>query len=483
MLSTKIICTIGPASESHDILADLAAEGMNVARLNFSHGTHNSHQKIIEKIRELNKHRQFPIALLLDTQGPEIRTGEREMKLVPGARVSVNTPPNEEKEGSLYVNYPHLIDDLEIGNNISIDGGLMCLEVLAKTEKDLECEVIYGGSVMGHRHVNLPGTIVKLPGITETDKQDILFGIEQNVDIIALSFVRNAETIREVRDLLGESAEHIKLIAKIENQEGVDRLKEIVKEADGVMVARGDLGIEVEMEEVPQIQRRIAFLCAKYGKRLIVATQMLESMIENPVPTRAEVTDVANAVFEQADAIMLSGETSVGKYPVRSVRTLAKIARRTEDFPGVKFTENLLKSKNGQHIAESAIQIATNLKIRAVVVITRTGRGAGYLSNLRPHKINIYSFTNSPSVLSSMTLYRGVFPFLMEFQENPEGSIQDALRVLHEKEGFEAEEKVVVLANILTGEGFCTSLQIRSIPAITDIFPSEGRFSNHSSAS
>ncbi|MED5434455.1 MAG: pyruvate kinase, partial [SAR324 cluster bacterium] len=312
MLSTKIICTIGPASDSPDILAELAAEGMNVARLNFSHGTHKSHLQIIEKIRELNKHRQFPIAILLDTQGPEIRTGDREMKLIPGECVSVNTPPNEEREGSLYVNYPHLLDDLEIGNRISIDGGLMCLEVLGKSEKGLECEVIHGGLVEGHRHVNLPGTIVKLPGITETDKQDILFGIEQNVDIIALSFVRNAETIREVRDLLGENAEHIKLIAKIENQEGVDRLKEIVKEADGVMVARGDLGIEVEMEEVPQIQRRIAFLCAKYGKRLIVATQMLESMIENPVPTRAEVTDVANAVFEQTDAIMLSGETSVG---------------------------------------------------------------------------------------------------------------------------------------------------------------------------
>ncbi len=245
-----------------------------------------------------------------------------------------------------------------------------------------------------------------------------------------------------------------------------DRLKEIVTEADGVMVARGDLGIEVEMEEVPQIQRRIAFLCAKYGKRLIVATQMLESMIENPVPTRAEVTDVANAVFEQTDAIMLSGETSVGKYPVGSVKTLARIARRTEDFPGVNYTEKLLKGQKGQHLAESAIQIATNLKIRAVVVITRNGRGAAYLSNLRPHKINIYSFTNSPRVLSSMTLYRGVYPFLMELQENPEGSIQDALSILHEKEGFEPEEKVVVLANIITGEGYCTSLQIRTIPTV-----------------
>jgi pyruvate kinase len=458
MLSTKIICTIGPASNSPKKLADLAEAGMNIARLNFSHGTHHSHKKIIEQIRKLNKDRQYPIAIMLDTQGPEIRTGDLEMKLVTGERVSVNTSPNDEKEGLIYVNYPHLKDDLEIGNSILIDGGLMRLEVLAKTEIGLECEVIYGGLLKGHRHVNLPGTIVKLPGITETDKKDILFGIEQNVDTIALSFVRNPETIREVRDLLGESAEHIKLIAKIENQEGVERLEEIVQEADGVMVARGDLGIEVEMEEVPQIQRRIAYLCAKYGKRLIVATQMLESMIENPVPTRAEVTDVANAVFEQTDAIMLSGETSVGKYPVRSVETLVRIARRTENYPGVNYTEKLIKKSKGQHLAEAAIQIATKLKIRAIVVITRNGRGAEYLSNLRPFEIGLYSFTNNSKVFSSMTLYRSVYPFLMEFQK--------ALGILQEKEGFAAEEQVVVLANILTGEGYCTSLQIRTIPAV-----------------
>ncbi len=466
MLSTKIICTIGPASNSPKKLADLAEAGMNIARLNFSHGTHHSHKKIIEQIRKLNKDRQYPIAIMLDTQGPEIRTGDLEMKLVTGERVSVNTSPNDEKEGLIYVNYPHLKDDLEIGNSILIDGGLMRLEVLAKTEIGLECEVIYGGLLKGHRHVNLPGTIVKLPGITETDKQDILFGMEQKVDVIALSFVRSSETIQEVRASLGVHAQQIKLIAKIENQEGVERLEEIVQEADGVMVARGDLGIEVEMEEVPQIQRRIAYLCAKYGKRLIVATQMLESMIENPVPTRAEVTDVANAVFEQTDAIMLSGETSVGKYPVRSVETLVRIARRTENYPGVNYTEKLIKKSKGQHLAEAAIQIATKLKIRAIVVITRNGRGAEYLSNLRPFDIGLYSFTNNSKVFSSMTLYRSVYPFLMEFRKNPEDTIQKALGILQEKEGFAAEEQVVVLANILTGEGYCTSLQIRTIPAV-----------------
>ena len=466
MLSTKIICTIGPASDSPKKLEELAEAGMNIARLNFSHGTHHSHKKIIEQIRKLNKDRQYPIAIMLDTQGPEIRTGDKVITLISGKRVCVTIPPNEESEGTLFVNYVDLKDDLKEGSCISLDGGLMSLKVCGKNKKGLDCEVIDGGVVKAHRHVNLPGAIVKLPGITETDKRDILFGIEQKVDVIALSFVRSSETIREVRASLGVHAQQIKLIAKIENQEGVERLEEIVQEADGVMVARGDLGIEVELEEVPQIQRRIAYLCAKYGKRLIVATQMLESMIENPVPTRAEVTDVANAVFEQTDAIMLSGETSVGKYPVRSVEALVRIARHSENFPGVNFTEKLIKKSKGQLIAESAIQIATKLKIRAIVVITRNGRGAGYLSNLRPRQIGLYSFTYNSKVFSSMTLYRGVYPILMEFNNNPEDTIQNALRILKEKESFAAEEQVVVLANLITGEGYSSSLQVRSIPPV-----------------
>jgi len=466
MLSTKIICTIGPTSDSPKKLEELAEAGMNIARLNFSHGTHHSHKKIIEQIRKLNKVRQYPIAIMLDTQGPEIRTGDKAITLISGKRVCVTIPPNEESEDTLFVNYVDLKDDLKEGSCISLDGGLMSLKVCGKNKKGLDCEVIDGGVVKAQRHVNLPGAIVKLPGITETDKRDILFGIEQKVDVIALSFVRSSETIREVRTLLGVHAHQIKLIAKIENQEGVERLEEIVREADGVMVARGDLGIEVELEEVPQIQRRIAYLCAKYGKRLIVATQMLESMIKNPVPTRAEVTDVANAVFEQTDAIMLSGETSVGKYPIRSVEILVRIARRTENFPGVNYTEKLIKKSKGQHLAEAAIQIAAKLKIRAIVVITRNGRGAGYLSNLRPLQIGLYSFTNNSKVFSSMTLYRSVYPFLMEFRKNPEDTIQNALRILKEKEGFVTEEQVVVLANLITGEGYSTSLQVRSIPAV-----------------
>ncbi len=465
MLSTKIVCTIGPASDTSEVLEDLAEAGMNVARLNFSHGTHTSHKKIIKQIHELNQSRKFPIAIMLDTQGPEIRTGNEKSALKSKEIVTVSCPPFKENEGNIHVNYPALKSDLKPGNYISLDSGLVKLKVIGKHKKGLKCEVIDGGIVNGHRHVNLPGTVVKLPGITKNDKRDILFGIKHKVNFIALSFVRNSETIKEVRKLLGKHAEHTEIIAKVENLEGVERLEEIVKEADGVMVARGDLGIEVELEEVPQIQRRIAFLCAKYGKRSIVATHMLESMIEHPVPTRAEVTDVANAIFEESDAIMLSGETSIGNYPVRSVETLKRIAKHTEIFPGVNFSKNLIMEKNGQHLAASAIQIASDLKIRAAVVITRNGRGARYLSNLRPHGIIIYSFTENADVLTSNVLYRGVYPFLLKLKKNPEDNIQDALKMLKDTRNFNSNEQVIVLANILTGEGFNTSLQVRTIPS------------------
>ncbi len=465
MLNTKIICTIGPASESLEMLKELSDSGMNVVRLNFSHGTHQAHQKITERICKLNETRKYPIGILLDTQGPEIRTGEGEMELIEGAEVIIRTPPDDEIDGQIYVNYPHLKSDLEVGKYIALDSGLMRLKVSEITKKGIHCEVIDGGLLKSRRHVNLPGSIVKLPGITDQDQRDIYFGLEQNVDMIALSFVRSADTIRQVRKLLGPQKKHIMLIAKIENQEGLDRLEEIIQEADGAMVARGDLGIEIDMEELPQVQRRIGYLCAKHGKRVIVATQMLESMIENPVPTRAEVTDVANAVYEQADAIMLSGETSVGKYPVRCVETLVRIARRTEHFPGVNYSKKLIMLRKGEYIAYSAMQVAEVLKIRAVVVITRNGRGARYLSNQRAKGIDIFAFTNNKKVQSACTLFRGVIPLMMEYQDDPENSFLHALQILKEQENFESGEQIILFANLLTSEGYCPSFQIRTSPS------------------
>ncbi|HAU02007.1 MAG TPA: pyruvate kinase, partial [Porticoccaceae bacterium] len=325
MRKTKIICTIGPATESLEMLENLANAGMNVARLNMSHGNHESHKKVIDSIKILNSRLNHPIAVLLDTQGPEIRTGDmaNDLHLHEGDTISIVARGAEDVESSsIHVNYDDLINDVDIGDIITVDNGLINLEVLSKQERIMQCKVIDGGLLKSRRHVNLPGIRVNLPAITEKDRRDIEFGMAQDVDFIALSFVRAAKDVEELRELLGDKADMIKIIAKLEDQEAITNMVEIIAAADGVMVARGDLGVEIPFEVLPRVQRRIIRTCAEMGKRAIVATHMLESMIENPIPTRAEVTDVANAVYEEADAIMLSGETTIGKYPVRCVETL-----------------------------------------------------------------------------------------------------------------------------------------------------------------
>ena len=340
MRQTKIICTIGPATDSIDMLEKLANAGMNVARLNMSHGHHESHAKIIQSIHQLNKKLNHPIAILLDTQGPEIRTGDmvNDLHLEEGDTISIVARGAEDVESSsIHINYDDLINDVDVGDTITVDNGLINLEVLNKQERVLQVKVIDGGLLKSKRHVNLPGIRVNLPAITDKDRRDIAFGMEQGVDFIALSFVRQADDIHELRELLGDKAEQIKVIAKLEDQEAITNMVDIIAVADGIMVARGDLGVEVPLEVLPRIQRRIIRTCAQMGTRVIVATHMLESMIENPIPTRAEVTDVANAVYEEADAIMLSGETTVGKYPVKCVEILDRIARSTESSRGLRF--------------------------------------------------------------------------------------------------------------------------------------------------
>ena len=315
MRQTKIICTIGPATDSIDMLEKLANAGMNVARLNMSHGDHESHANIIQSIHKLNKKLNHPIAIMLDTQGPEIRTGDmvNDLHLEEGDTISIVARGAEDVESSsIHINYDDLINDVDVGDTITVDNGLINLEVLNKQERVLQVKVIDGGLLKSKRHVNLPGIRVNLPAITDKDRRDIAFGMEQGVDFIALSFVRQADDIHELRELLGDKAEQIKVIAKLEDQEAITNMVDIIAVADGIMVARGDLGVEVPLEVLPRIQRRIIRTCAQMGTRVIVATHMLESMIENPIPTRAEVTDVANAVYEEADAIMLSGETTVG---------------------------------------------------------------------------------------------------------------------------------------------------------------------------
>lgn len=464
MRKTKIICTIGPATESIDMLEKLANAGMNVARLNMSHGDHESHAKIIQSIHQLNKKLNHPIAILLDTQGPEIRTGDmvNDLHLEEGDTISIVARGAEDVESSsIHINYEDLINDVDVGDTITVDNGLINLQVLSKEERVMQVKVIDGGLLKSKRHVNLPGIRVNLPAITDKDRRDIAFGMEQGVDFIALSFVRQAADVHELRELLGDKADQIKVVAKLEDQEAITNMVEIIDAADGVMVARGDLGVEVPLEVLPRIQRRIIRTCAEMGTRVIVATHMLESMIENPIPTRAEVTDVANAVYEEADAIMLSGETTVGKYPVKCVEYLDRISRSIESSRGLRFTDNLELVDDKQHIAKAAVDLATSISAKAIIVPTRRGRMANRITNCHPESI-ICAFTNNSGTRRQLVLNRNVLSYQIEIGDDSEKTLAEAAAIMIKRDEFSPDDQVVVISDALAGSGF-EALEIRKI--------------------
>ena len=466
MQKTRIICTIGPATESYEMLRKMYDAGMDIVRLNMSHGTHESHAKVIQHIKTLNKKVEFPIPILLDTQGPEIRTGDLsdDLNLQEGSIVSISARgPVDVEESSIHIDYADLLEAVNVGDKITVDNGLINFEVLEKTGHLMQCRVLDGGVLKSKRHVNLPGIRVNLPAITEKDEKDIIFGLARDVDFIALSFVREAEDIRQLKHLMGHKAGRVKIIAKIEDQEGVRNLEEIIQEADGIMVARGDLGVEINLEDLPNVQRKIVRLCAESGKRVIVATHLLESMIHNPVPTRAEVTDVANAVYEEADAVMLSGETTVGKYPLKCIEYLCNIARKTEAIPGLQFAQHLHITTDKQQLAVAAVKLAEELPAKGIVVVTRRGFMADFVANCRPFSTNIYAFTNGSQARRTMTLNRGVLPFRINLSSDPEKTLQTAFRILKNREHFQAGEKVVIISDVLAQERV-DSIQIRTIP-------------------
>jgi pyruvate kinase len=467
MRKTKIICTIGPATDSYPMLERMAAAGMDIVRLNMSHGTHESSARVIKSIRTLNRKNPSPIAVLLDTQGPEIRTGDLadDLELKNGSRITISVRDGIDVEkSSFHINYDDLLDTVDVGDRITVDNGIINLEVLAKnSDGTMDCKVIDGGILKSKRHVNLPGIRVNLPAITKKDRADILFGIEQQVDFIALSFVREAEDIRELRTLMGDKAGKIKIIAKIEDQSGVENLDEILEEADGIMVARGDLGVEINVAELPNVQRRIVQRCAEQGKRVIVATHLLESMIKNPIPTRAEVTDVANAIYEEVDAVMLSGETTVGKHPVRCVEQLGEIAEATESFTGLRFTNNLIHQNDKQSLAITAVQLAESLDAKGIIVITRRGFMADYVTNCHPQKTRIYAFTNDSQTRRRLILNRNLTPYRTAFSSDPEKTLQTAFDVLKQRAGLVVNDKVVVISDVLAGLGV-EAIQIRHLP-------------------
>lgn len=463
---TKIICTIGPATASYPKLEQLYHAGMNLVRLNMSHADHADAKKIINWIKTLNRKVQYPIPILLDTQGPEIRTGEinEPIDLKPGQIVTVSVRGDDVETSSIHVNYSELVDVLEIGNRMTVDNGLINFEVLDKKGHQLICKVIDGGTLGSKRHVNLPGIRINLPSITAKDRKDIEFGLEHDVDFIALSFVRSAKDVVELRELLESrnKASSVQIIAKIEDQEGVHNVHEIVRAADGIMVARGDLGIETDIADLPNIQRRIVHSSAKWGKRSIVATHLLESMIENPMPTRAEVTDVANAIYEGVDGIMLSGETTIGKYPVRCVEQLDAIAKQTEKWPGLGYEKELVADTDKQHIANNAVALAEDINAAGIVVITRRGITADLVTSARPQTVPIYAFTNSSKTRRRLSLNRAVLSYRMQFSSEPEKTLQRALMILKQREGFGGNAKVVVISDVLA-ERKTDAIQLRYI--------------------
>lgn len=465
MRKTKIICTIGPATESIEMLEKLANAGMNVARLNMSHGDHFSHTKIIQAIQTINKKLSHPIAILLDTQGPEIRTGDmaNDLHLNEGDTISIVARGAEDVEStSIHINYDDLINDVNVGDMITVDNGLINLEVLSKKDRVMQVKVIDGGLLKSKRHVNLPGIRVNLPAITDKDRRDIEFGVQQGVDFIALSFVRQAEDIHELRELLGDKADKIKIVAKLEDQEAITNMVEIVAAADGIMVARGDLGVEIPLEVLPRVQRRIIRTCAEMGKRVIVATHMLESMIENPIPTRAEVTDVANAVYEEADSIMLSGETTVGKYPVKCVEILDRISRSTESSRGLRFTDNLKLEDDKQQIAMAAVNLAESISAKAIIVPTRRGRMANRVTNCHPQESIICAFTDDSRTRRQLVMNRNVLSYQIEFSEDSEKTLATAAAIMIQRNEFSPNDRVVVISDALAGSGF-EAIQIRLI--------------------
>ena len=467
---TKIICTIGPATSDYRILERMYAAGMDVARLNMSHSNHEEALKVITWIKTLNRKVRYPVPLLLDTMGPEIRTGELDapMRLEPGEEVYLTVErtsgrlrsPSDRLANEIHVNYPELPEAVAVGNSVTLDNGLINLEVLQKSERGVRCRVVDGGFLGSRKHINLPGVHVNLPAIAGKDRDDILFGMAQDLDFLALSFVRSADDIAAARELFGKKT--LRVIAKIEDREGLANVENIALAADGVMVARGDLGIEVDIAAMPNIQRDLVRTCARLGKRCVVATHLLESMIENPIPTRAEVTDVANAIYEGVDAIMLSGETSLGRYPVRCVQQLSRIAATSEQFPGLGFASEFVADSDKHHVAKAAAGLAEAIGAAGIVVITRRGVMVDLVTSCQPPTVPIFAFSNNSQTRRRLMLNRGVFSHRTAFSTVPEKTIQTALNVLQERENIPPNERVVVISDVLA-QARVDAIQIRAV--------------------
>ncbi|KAF8020351.1 hypothetical protein BT93_G0910 [Corymbia citriodora subsp. variegata] len=446
---TKIVCTIGPSTNTREMIWKLAEAGMNVARLNMSHGDHASHQQVIDLVKEYNaQSKDNVIAIMLDTKGPEVRSGDlpQPIMLTAGQEFTFTIRRGVGTADCVSVNYDDFVNDVEVGDMLLVDGGMMSLTVKSKTEDSVKCEVVDGGELKSRRHLNVRGKSATLPSITEKDWDDIKFGVENKVDFYAVSFVKDAQVVHELKNYLKSCDADIHVIVKIESADSIPNLHSIITASDGAMVARGDLGAELPIEEVPLLQEEIIRMCRSMGKAVIVATNMLESMIIHPTPTRAEVSDIAIAVREGADAVMLSGETAHGKFPLKAVKVMHTVSLRTEaTIAAGEMPSNLgqvFKNHMSEMFAYHATMMSNTLGI-STVVFTRTGFMAILLSHYRPSG-TIFAFTNEKRTQQRLALYQGVCPIYMEFSDDAEQSFANALAVL-QKQGMVKEGEEVAL--------------------------------------
>jgi pyruvate kinase len=457
---TKIVATIGPATESEEMLTKLASAGLNVGRLNFSHGDFEEHQKRVDTIRKVSSKLGTPLAILQDLAGPKIRIGDfgtesGRVTLVPGKFFTLTTDKLDKgDENRVHVNYPELHNELKKGGFVMLDDGKKKLEVVEIKGKEIKCKVLVGGDTKGRRGVNLPGAYLKISSITDKDKKDLQFGIKNKVDFMALSFVRKPEDVAELRDMLKKAKCEAAIISKIETPEAVENIDAIIELSDGIMIARGDLAIEVPAEDVPLIQKMIIKKCNAAGKPVITATQMLESMIKLPVPTRAEVSDVANAMLDGTDAVMLSEETTLGEYPVEAVGVMTRIARRIEGdllhkqllFMGEEGKMNVTDSVTG-----SAVRTAERVGAKFVVSLTESGRGARKISRYKPHQ-DILVFTPNKVSYQRSILNFGCTPFLIDRIDNPAKAIEVVRECILKNKLAKKGDKVVIATGVPFGK-------------------------------
>lgn len=463
---TKIIATLGPATDSPEMIRSLVQAGVNIFRINMSHATHEAVRRNVETIRKISGECITRTSIMMDTRGPEIRTGDIAVNLDLHAGQRIGLTVRGEKsaeEVSVDVNYENLVDDIRVGDVVLIDSGTIELKVLEKKSNQLVCEVLTPGTLKSRRHVNLPGVRVNLPALTQQDKLDISLGIELGVDWIAMSFVREPEDVLRLKAILDYHNAPQKVIAKLEDQEGVRNLDQIIDIADGVMVARGDLGIECPFEELPIIQRRIVKRCALVGKPVIVATHMLESMIQSPAPTRAEITDTANAVYEQCDAIMLSGETSIGRYPLKCVDIMNRVATRIEQSGGAGYYAQARMSSKYAQLVKSAVVLAEECKADAIIVFTQTGVIARNAAWLRSISAPIFAFSSDEVLLNQLPLFWGIQASHLETVDNHEENVSRAVAKLKERGQLHVGDTVVAVTEVKINGRFVDTILMQTV--------------------